>query len=154
MHRSYGQLSKFSKGVKTHLVRENEGKFYFVSCFGIPTTTQDERTWGTSRNGRDKTERRHCWTEDGWCQGASETVDWEMRPRKHTPPDPIVLLAAYTQTPIHKHIHATTMSFLSRRVFLRPAIRSTSLLSLGPARRTLITLQDNLVRCPFSESSI
>jgi hypothetical protein len=69
MHRSYGQLSKFSKGVKTHLVRENEGKFYFVSCFGIPTTTQDERTWGTSRNGRDKTERRHCWTEDGWCQG-------------------------------------------------------------------------------------
>ncbi|KAF8482944.1 OsmC-like protein [Russula ochroleuca] len=37
------------------------------------------------------------------------------------------------------------MSFLSRGAFLRPALRSTSsLLSLGPARRALITLQDNL----------
>jgi hypothetical protein len=51
--------------VKTHLVREDERKFYFVSCFGIPATAQGERTWGTSSNGGDETERRHCWAGAG-----------------------------------------------------------------------------------------
>ena len=50
---------------KTHLVREDERKFYFVSCFGIPATAQGERTWGTSSNGGDETERRHCWAGAG-----------------------------------------------------------------------------------------
>jgi hypothetical protein len=52
-HRSYGQLSSKFGDVKTHLVGENERKFYFVRYLGIPTTTQDERTLDTSRNGRD-----------------------------------------------------------------------------------------------------
>ena len=45
--------------MKTHLVGENERKFDFVRYLGIPTTTQDERTRATSRNGGDETEGRH-----------------------------------------------------------------------------------------------
>jgi hypothetical protein len=57
--RSYGQLSRLGKSEETYLVWEDERKFYFVSYFCIPTTPQDERTWGTSSNGGDKTECRH-----------------------------------------------------------------------------------------------
>jgi hypothetical protein len=48
--------------VKTHLVREHERKFYLVADFGIASTAQGKRSWGTSGNGGDETERRHRWT--------------------------------------------------------------------------------------------
>jgi hypothetical protein len=47
--------------LKTHLVWEDERKFYFVANFGIPTTAQGKRSWGTSGNAGDETERRHRW---------------------------------------------------------------------------------------------
>ena len=46
---------------RTHLVREDERKFYFVAYFGIPATAQGQRSWGTSSNGGDETECRHRW---------------------------------------------------------------------------------------------
>jgi hypothetical protein len=61
--------------VKTHLVRENERKFYFVRYLGIPTTTQDDRA--ASRDGGDETEGRHCYRQlvaTRGANGASETA--------------------------------------------------------------------------------
>lgn len=57
--------------MKTHLVRENEGKLYFVRYLRIPTTTQDERTWATSRNGGDETEGGHLLQTVGYTRGAN-----------------------------------------------------------------------------------
>jgi hypothetical protein len=151
--------------MRTHLVWENERKFYFVSYLSIPATTQGKRTRGTSRDGRDETERRHC-QADGWlderCQRGLGNSSWEVRPRKYPPP--VSSTALYrsnltwglinTVQRLQHPLQATTMSFLSRKTFLRPALRSTSLLSpvtLSPARRTLITLQDNIVCPPSTE---
>jgi hypothetical protein len=163
-HRSYTQLSsKVGRCVKTHLVRENEGKFYFVRYLGIPTTSQEERTWATSRNGGDETEGRHC------CV----TREVPMGPRKQrlkdeTPetPLPSSLPSKLWKLPLVQWQKATpsstslncmtsimtsltaTMSFLTGRVLLRPALRSTSSpVTLSFGRRTLITLRNNLV-CP------
>jgi len=58
--RVYGQTAQRGRGVsKTHLVWENEGKFNFVGCLCIPTTTQGVRTRDTSGGGAGKTECRH-----------------------------------------------------------------------------------------------
>ena len=61
--------------VKTHLVRENERKFYFVRYLCISTAAQDERTRGTSRNRGDETEGRHCCRRFGYTRGTNGTSE-------------------------------------------------------------------------------
>jgi len=79
--RSYGQLSRLSESKETHLVREDERKFYFVSYFCIPTTPQGERTWGTSSNGGDETECRHCMVGTV-CYGSTDESGIRFLPPK------------------------------------------------------------------------